>query len=68
MPDFLYPLLLLACPLGMGVLMWLMMRGSRRRTPEDSAPPSQAELDELRKEIRVLQAWQQGRSLNLFKE
>src|SRR5437899_455069 len=39
----------LACPLGMGVMMWFMARGSRSRS---SAPPGEqpSTLDELRRE------------------
>ncbi|WP_328773878.1 hypothetical protein [Streptomyces sp. NBC_00286] len=61
MPQFLYPLLLLACPIGMGLMMWFMTRGglhvSRRGTSIDS-PAAHCELNELRKEVAELRAAQ----------
>ncbi|MBC9723830.1 hypothetical protein [Streptomyces sp. TRM68367] len=61
MPQFLYPLLLLACPIGMGLMMWFMTRGglhaSRRSNSVDS-PAAHFELDELRREVAELRAAQ----------
>lgn len=50
------PLALLACPVGMGVMMWMMGRGSKRESaqPARPAPPASAEL--LRDEHRRLSA------------
>lgn len=56
MTELLYTLALLACPLGMGAMMWFMMRGGKRS--QASAPVAEAEelrrlraeLDELREE------------------
>ncbi|MFF7643862.1 hypothetical protein [Streptomyces canus] len=56
MPQLLYPLLLLACPVGMGLMMWFMMRGGARTTQRSDSPSTPAELDELRKEIADLRA------------
>jgi cytochrome c-type biogenesis protein CcmH/NrfF len=54
MDKILYFLPALACPIGMGVMMWLMMR-SRGQQP-DQAPPSaqEQELARLRSEIAAL--------------
>ncbi len=56
--EALAPLLLLACPVGMGAMMWMMMRGSKTSTAEDSSH-KQAELAALQAQIDQLQA--QGR-------
>ena len=58
MPQPLYPLLLLACPIGMGLMMWLMMRGGSHAPQRKESSASQAELDELRKELSELRAAQ----------
>lgn len=56
MPQVLDPLLLLVCPIGMGLMMWFMMRGGAPR--RNDSTPSPAELDELRKEIAELRVHQ----------
>lgn len=55
----------LACPVGMGVMMWMMMRGGRNRPtqPAPTAPggrpdPRESELARLREEIQHLRAGQ----------
>ena len=51
MESLLYALLLLACPLAMGAMMWMMMRPSTRR---DSS--AQKEITQLRSEVDQLRA------------
>lgn len=52
-------LLLLACPLGMGAMMWLMMRGGQsagsQPAPQASAE-QEHELARLRAEVEALKA------------
>ncbi len=60
MTEALYALALLACPVGMGLMMWFMMRGGKHSTPAAPAQPSasDAELVALRAEIDQLRAAQ----------
>ncbi len=59
MPTIFYSLAILACPLGMGLMMWFMMRGNKEPTSTGaSAPDAGAELARLRAEIDQLQAAQ----------
>lgn len=53
MPDLLFPLLLLACPVGMGAMMWWMsrtMNGTRAPSAAEEAEVvrMRAEIDQLR--------------------
>jgi hypothetical protein len=51
----LYALAVLACPVGMGLMMWIMMRGQHNSTSQ--APrPADREIDALRAEIEALKA------------
>jgi hypothetical protein len=54
MSELLYLLVLLACPIGMGAMMWMMTRGhgSRPQPAEDQAALAglRAEIDQLRAE------------------
>ena len=49
-------LVFLACPLGMGLMMWFMMRGNSNAQPaqDESSAAEQTELARLRAEIDLL--------------
>ena len=53
----LYPLLLLACPIVMGLMMWMMMRGHKQQQPT-STKTRDDELIRLRAEVDQLRAAQ----------
>ena len=38
----------LACPVGMGLMMWLMMRGGQNKRGEQQVAQLRAEIDELK--------------------
>ena len=57
MSESLYALALLACPVGMGAMMWFMMRGQHKPTESETAT-KQDELVALRAQIDQLQAQQ----------
>lgn len=61
MPEALYSLALLACPVGMGLMMWFMMKGKKSdqsgtsaQSPEPNARVAQlqAELDQVKAQLR----------------
>ncbi len=58
MPQSLYPLLLLACPLGMGLMVWFMVRGGSHTTRRNDSAAGRLQLDELRREIAALHSAQ----------
>ncbi|MGH3812744.1 MAG: hypothetical protein ACRDUV_09855, partial [Pseudonocardiaceae bacterium] len=60
MTETLYALAILACPVGMGLMMWLMMRGGKsdHKAPATDRDP---ELDRLRREVAELRAGQEDR-------
>ncbi len=60
MQAIFYGLAVLACPVGMGLMMWMMMRG-QKKNPDggDSSAQvsgSQQQVDQLRAEIDQLKA------------
>lgn len=55
MAELLYPLALLACPLGMGLMMWMMMRGNKHDSSSQQATGTD-ELTRLRAEVDQLRA------------
>jgi hypothetical protein len=62
-PSVFVGLCALACPLGMGVMMWVMMRGNHGTTSADGPPTTQMpdtgaqdELTRLRAEVADLRA------------
>lgn len=60
MAEAFYALAILACPVGMGLMMWFMMRGnnSAPAQPAQTSQGSDPELIRLRAEIDQLRAAQ----------
>ncbi|WP_116050928.1 hypothetical protein [Amycolatopsis palatopharyngis] len=58
MDSLLYTVAILACPVGMGAMMWMMMRGQGKNT--GSGQPEQ--VRQLRAEIDQLKAERESRS------
>lgn len=56
MSELFYSLAILACPVGMGAMMWFMMRGSKDQPATMSA--DEAQLAQMRAEIDQLRAGQ----------
>lgn len=61
MSEALFGLALLACPVGMVLMMWFMMRGGQHGGEQVQAPVTQEELAQLRAEVEQLHAVQDGR-------
>lgn len=59
MSHIFYSLAILACPAGMGLMMWMMMRGNKQPPVPVDDPAKQAELARLQAQIDTLRA-QQG--------
>ena len=55
MESILLPLALLACPVGMGLMMWFMAKGMRKE-PAAEQPRVAAGVEQLREEHRRLGA------------
>lgn len=67
MQTLLYGLAVLACPVGMGAMMWMMMRGQRRGPDGPDPAGGQQQVDQLRAEIdelRTERATQRAQSPN----
>lgn len=65
MQALLTSLVVLACPLGMGLMMWMMMRpgGGNSQSSKDQpalSPEQQAELAQLRTELAQLRMDNRG--------
>jgi hypothetical protein len=56
--EIFYSLAILACPVGMGLMMWFMMRGMN--SAPAAAPAQDAELARMRAEIDQLRAAERG--------
>jgi hypothetical protein len=54
MGNLLYVLPALACPIGMGAMMWFMMRGGKNTKQPAQPGPQAAELDTLRAQVAEL--------------
>jgi hypothetical protein len=68
MQHLLSSLALLACPVGMGLMMWMMMRGGSGQSvgsstqPPEMTPAQQTELAQLRAELDQLRSEERGRA------
>lgn len=61
MSEIFYAAAVLACPVGMGLMMWFMMRGTKSSSPDQDQPEhtsADAELAHLRAEMDQLRAAQ----------
>ena len=56
MATVFYTLALLACPVAMGLMMFMMMRGQKTSTAEAPSPADRSEVDALRAEVEALKA------------
>ncbi|MDX5961892.1 hypothetical protein SIM91_00760 [Rhodococcus opacus] len=54
MQQLLLGVAVLACPIGMGLMMWMMMRGGQNKEADDAS--EQQQLRQLREEINALKA------------
>ena len=56
MQSLLLGVAILACPVGMGLMMWMMMRGQGQDSAASEDHSSQQEVQALRAEIEQLKA------------
>jgi hypothetical protein len=56
MATVFYTLAVLACPVAMGLMMFMMMRGQKTSTPQAPSPADRGEVDALRAEVEALKA------------
>lgn len=63
MSEAIYAMALLACPAGMGLMMWFMMRGGNQSAGAAPAVSSDAELASLRAALDQLRAEQRDRDV-----
>lgn len=56
MSSVFYTLAVLACPVGMGLMMFVMMRGRDKNPAGQAQPADRAEIEGLRAEIDALKA------------
>ena len=63
---------LLACPVGMGLMMWFMMRGNKQQTTGEADPAAgltrDERLAELKSRLSSVQAEQEAIALKVTRE
>ena len=62
MPEALYAAALLACPIGMGAMMWMMGRGHKSQPGGPGQPVPRAEVAALQAQVDQLLAAQRDRT------
>lgn len=65
MEGALLTLALLACPVGMGLMMWFMGKGRRQGNNESAGSAQPKSVEQLREEKRRLEAEVAGRERDL---
>ncbi|WP_137121302.1 hypothetical protein [Segeticoccus rhizosphaerae] len=65
MEQLFFGLAVLACPVGMGAMMWMMMRGQKKNTDPSSEQPDHTaaqELAHLQAEVEQLKSQRASRA------